>query len=341
MEPYKPAVEPRPAGAERHPLLRERLRPAGLPPDDGPGRPPPRGRRRGGLRLLPVRDRGPELGGRAAAQGARDPVHEVAARPRSTPRARRAATACASAPMGPSATSCRASRWSPTAFRAYMAADPRADPGRSRRRSSSSPTATSMARHQCFEWAKTTAKGTVARAARDRARPRVRPPPRRREEGHRADRRGARRRGPGRRAAMKQAADAHLAAQTDFDPGDGFEEDALRLAHTVFMAGFAAGGAERAARDFAVVREATKELLAVDLGLGDARGRPHVVPGTHGPEGAVPRLRSLQAARRGRLPRRVHAGPGRGAADPARARSRRARPALLGRAQRGASTARC
>ena len=65
---------------------------------------------------------------------------------------------------------------------------------------------------------------------------------------------------------MKEAADAHLAAQTDVDPGDGFEEDALRVAHTVFLAGFAAGGEERAKRDFAVVREATRELLAVDLG---------------------------------------------------------------------------
>jgi hypothetical protein len=65
---------------------------------------------------------------------------------------------------------------------------------------------------------------------------------------------------------MKQAADAHLAAQTDFDPGDGFEADALRYAHTVFLAGFAAGGAARAERDFAIVREATKELLSVDLG---------------------------------------------------------------------------
>jgi hypothetical protein len=64
---------------------------------------------------------------------------------------------------------------------------------------------------------------------------------------------------------MKQAADAHLAAQTDVDPG-GFEEDALPVAHAVFLAGFAAGGEDRAKRDFAVVREAAKELLAVDLG---------------------------------------------------------------------------
>ena len=65
---------------------------------------------------------------------------------------------------------------------------------------------------------------------------------------------------------MRQAADAHLAAQTDLDPGDGFEEDALRVAHTVYLAGFAAGGEERAKRDFAIVREATRELLAADLG---------------------------------------------------------------------------
>jgi hypothetical protein len=64
----------------------------------------------------------------------------------------------------------------------------------------------------------------------------------------------------------KQAADAHVAAQTDHDPGDGFEEDALRRAHTVFLAGFAAGGAARAARDFAAVREAARELVTVDLG---------------------------------------------------------------------------
>ena len=39
----------------------------------------------------------------------------------------------------------------------------------------------------------------------------------------------------------------------------------MRWAHAAFLAGFSAGGAERAARDFAVVREATKELLAANL----------------------------------------------------------------------------
>jgi hypothetical protein len=124
----------------------------------------------------------------------------------------------------------------------------------------------SMARYRCFEWAKATARGTgreqleigLASACAIRLDAVKKGVEQTYEELSAAVQDDV--------LPMKQAADAHVAAQTDFDPGDGFEEDALRVAHTVFLAGFAAGGAERAARDFAVVREATKELLAADLG---------------------------------------------------------------------------